>query len=188
MSEDDDFEKTLEAKSDQINNTDLISGPINITIVGVKVNTRDDQPVSVRLKETDKLFKPSKGMRRVLGMVWGKPKVWVGRSLTLYRDPDVPFGKTKPGGTRISHATHIDKPIEVTIPVSRGKVQTYTIYPLVLTDTPKPEATPPALDTIALDAEFEASKAMTGDEKKAWWAGKSAGEREYLKGLAAAQA
>jgi hypothetical protein len=50
-------------------------------------------------------------MRRVLVAMWGaEASAYVGRSLTLFRDPDVKFGGMETGGIRISHATHIDAP------------------------------------------------------------------------------
>ena len=132
-----DFAKSLEAKSDQINNTDLSGAPQTIKITRINVNMREDQPVSISFEGSDKVYRPCKGMRRAMAEIWGAdPGAFIGRSLTPYRDPDVRFGADTTGGTRISHATHIDGPKKVTVPVSRGKVKTYHIQPLTVASAP----------------------------------------------------
>src|SRR5699024_10016308 len=76
-------------------------------------------------------FKPGLTMRRVLIGIWGKSAAgWEGRSLTLYGDPDVMFGKQKVGGIRISHASHIDGPKTLMLTVTRGKKAPFTVQPL----------------------------------------------------------
>ena len=88
-----DFAKSLEAKSDQINNTDLSGAPQTIKITRINVNMREDQPVSISFEGSEKVYRPCKGMRRALAEIWGAdPGAFIGRSLTLYRDPDVRFG------------------------------------------------------------------------------------------------
>jgi hypothetical protein len=42
----------------------------------------------------------------------------------------VKFGNDVTGGTRISHMTGIDKPLKVTLMVSRGKFAPFTVQPL----------------------------------------------------------
>jgi hypothetical protein len=126
-----DFAQTLAAKSDQINNTDLSGGSQTITITRVVVKTNEDQPVSLGFHGSDKVYRPCKGMRRVIAQVWGDdPTAYIGRSLTLYRDPEVRFGADTTGGTRISHMSHIDGQKKATVPLSRGKVKQYTINPI----------------------------------------------------------
>jgi len=63
-----DFAKTIEAKSDQLNSDDLIAGPITVTITDVKINLNtDQQPVSISFTgDNGKPWKPSKSMRRAL--------------------------------------------------------------------------------------------------------------------------
>ena len=134
-----DFAASLEAKSDQINASDLTGGSQTIKITRINVNMRDDQPVSISYEGSDKVYRPCKGMRRVIAQVWGAdPAVYPGRSLTVYRDPDVRFGKDILGGTRISHMSHIEGDKKSTVPVSRGKVKTYTIKPLQVDQARQP--------------------------------------------------
>jgi hypothetical protein len=157
-----DFAKTLEAKSDQVNNADLSAGPQTIKITKVNVNMRDDQPVSMSFQGSDKVYRPCKGMRRLIAQIWGDdPSVYIGRGLTIYRDPDVTFGKDQTGGTRISHASNINGEQKITVPVSRGRVKTYTIRPLAVDEAPAP---PENALQMAQDA---AGKGV--DAFRLWW-------------------
>lgn len=138
-----DISATLVSKSDQLDNVDLMGGPRTFTIAGVTVNEGAEQPLSIHLVEYGRPWKPGVTMRRLLAELWGvESDSWVGRQVRLYRDDAVTFGKTKPGGTRISHATHIDKPTTVTLPTSQGKFGEFKVQPLIESaPTTKPEPT-----------------------------------------------
>ena len=127
-----DISRTLEARSDQINAVDLVAAPRTITIVDVTKGTVE-QPVNIVTQEygPGKVYKPSKSMRRVLATCWGTDaSVWIGRQLTIYCDPDITFGKDRVGGIRISACSHIDKPVDILLTVSRGRRTTFTVQPL----------------------------------------------------------
>ena len=159
-----DFTKTLESKSDQINNPDLAGGPMTITIKSVNINLKADQSVSIGLEETDKVFRPGVGMRRLIAEIWGgQPQLFIGRKMVIYRDPDVKFGKDETGGIRISKMSHIDGVRRIVVRVSRQRYKEYTIEPLILADAPPPQDPKPAQD----DAR---KAAMQGkDEFVRWW-------------------
>jgi hypothetical protein len=71
-------------------------------------------------------------MRRILVGVWGKDaSKYVGRSLTLYRDPNVAFGGLQVGGIRISHMSDISEDKTVALLVTRGRKAPFKIKPLV---------------------------------------------------------
>lgn len=127
-----DILKTIEPKSDQLNFDDFVGGETKtITITGVKiVNT--DQPIELHSAEyPGRPFKPGLTMRRALIGIWGKSAAdWQGRSLVLYGDPEVTFGKHKVGGIRISYASHIDGPKTLMLTVTRGKKAPFTVQPL----------------------------------------------------------
>jgi hypothetical protein len=128
-----DLAATIIAKSDQLNADDLISGPITVTVTAVTVNKNDDQPCSIFYEgDNGKPYKPNKGMRRLLMMAWNTDdsQVFIGRSMTLYRDPTVLWAGKPEGGIRISHLSHIDKPTTFAIMVKRGKREQITIEPL----------------------------------------------------------
>jgi hypothetical protein len=74
-------------------------------------------------------------MRKVLIFAWGPDgREWVGRSMTLYNDPQVRFGGAEVGGIRISHMTDINGQIKVSLTATKGKKALHTIEPLVLVD------------------------------------------------------
>jgi len=121
-------------KTDQANYDDFIAGPRTVTITGVRANGGSpEQPVSISFEGDDgKPYKPCKSMRRVMVHVWGADaKNYIGRSMTLYGDPDVQFGGMKVGGIRISHMSHIDKPMVMALTATRAKRAPFTVQPLV---------------------------------------------------------
>lgn len=140
-----DISATLVSKSDQLDNIDLLGGPRVFTVTRVAINEGAEQPLSVWFGEYDRPWKPGVTMRRLLSELWGtESDSWIGRKVRLYRDETVTMGRDKPGGTRISHASHLDKRVEVTLPTSRGKFGKFTVDPLA--DAPAPP-TPPAEST-----------------------------------------
>jgi len=136
-----DMSQFVEAKSDQLNADDLIGGPRTVTIRRV-TGSDGDQPVSVFYEgDNNKPFKPCKTMRRVMLAVWGKYAAdYVGRSMTLYRDPEVTFGALATGGIRISHMSHIDQDQLVVVMKTKGKKAGIKIAPLRV-ETPRPDDT-----------------------------------------------
>jgi hypothetical protein len=130
MSEDLNFRDTIKPKSDQLNADDLIAGPITVTITGVKRGNAE-QPVECKLNNGYQPYKPCKSMRRVMVAAWGDDgRAWVGRSLTLYADPDVVFGGVKVGGIRISHMSHIKGTHTFMLTTTRSKRKEFTVREL----------------------------------------------------------
>ena len=125
-----DMNATIVAKSDQVNADDLIGGPMTIKINDVKI-LPSDQPVNVYFDGSEKAFRPCKSMCRVLVSLWGSDsKQYIGKRLTLYRDPSVTWAGVQIGGIRISHASHIDGPQTIMISEKRGKRSPIKILPL----------------------------------------------------------
>ena len=122
--------ESIAPRSDQINADDLIGGPSTYTIREVVLG-KAEQPFDFLLVETDRAYRPSKTMRRVIVNAWGAETAnYAGRRLTLYREPSIMFGREKVGGIRISHMSHIDGPREVMVQTSRGKREKFTVQPL----------------------------------------------------------
>jgi hypothetical protein len=70
-------------------------------------------------------------MLRVLADNWGKDvKVWIGRKVELYGDPEVYFGKEKRGGTRISRLSHIPKRKQTLVNPRGGRGAYWSVDPL----------------------------------------------------------
>jgi hypothetical protein len=134
-----DLTDTIIPRSDQLNAEDLLTGPRTFTIAEVRKGSAE-QPVDIHLVEfPGRPFKPSKTVRRILVAAWGKEaNAYAGRRMTLYRDPAVKFGGMDVGGIRVSHLSHIDKPMTLVLAVSKGKRAPYVVKPLA--DAPAPVA------------------------------------------------
>lgn len=125
---------TIVPKSDQFNYDDLIGGPITVTVAGVSAGA-PDQPVNIRLQGETRFYRPCKTMRRVLIMLWGDDgHKWIGRSMTLYGEPNVMFGGVKVGGIRISHMSDISETMMLQLTMTRGKKAPYKVMPLRAAD------------------------------------------------------
>ena len=137
-----DLTESIAPKSDQLNAEDLLSGPRTFTIDKVERGTTE-QPVNVHLVEfPGRPFKPSKTVRRLMVAGWGKDTApYTGRRMTLYRDPTVRFGGQDVGGIRVSHMSHLDKPLKIALTTTRGKRALFTVAPLP-DDAPTTHVTP----------------------------------------------
>jgi hypothetical protein len=157
-----DLTESIAPKSDQLNADDLISGPVTVTISEV-VKGSDEQPVDVRLVEfPGRAYRPSKSMRRIMVSAWGKEaSTYAGRRLTLYRNPEITFGRDKVGGIEISHLSDLEKPLTVALTATRGKRKSFTVKPLA---EAAPNPTTPARDWVA-----EAKAAPDTDALRALW-------------------
>ena len=127
-----DIRKSIEAKSDRLNADDLIGGPITVKIEDVRAG-KPENPVAIFYEGCNgKPWYPCKSMRRAMVYAWTDDgKSWVGKSVTLYRDPDVAYGGVKVGGIRISHMSHIDSDMTVALTKTRGKKEQFTFKRLV---------------------------------------------------------
>lgn len=146
---------TILPKSDQLNAEMLIPGPMTVTVTGV-TRGNDEQPVVIHYaNDAGKPYKPCKSMRKVLVFAWGEDgRDWVGRSMTLYHDPEVVFGGVKVGGIRISHLSHIERDIGLSLTATKGKKKQFVIGKL---EAPAaPVADPAEIESI----EKAASKGM----------------------------
>lgn len=156
-----DISKTIIPKSDQLNADDFLvfGGPITITITNVSVEG-GDQPVIIHYEgDKGKPYKPGKAMRRVLSMMWGnESKEWIGRKLTLYRDPTIKFGPDVVGGIRISHMSHIRQAISLPIAVTRGSRKPHTVSPLVDKATPQESVQPQKAEPTLEQRQAQAKK------------------------------
>jgi hypothetical protein len=128
-----DMSNFITPKSDQLNADDLLAGPRTIKVTGVRANESSaEQPISISFDaDNGKPYKPCKSMRRVMVHVWGaNASAYIGRSMTVYCDPDVQFGGMKVGGIRISHMSHIDEPRTMALTATRARRANFTVQPL----------------------------------------------------------
>lgn len=163
-----DLTESIAPKSDQINAEDLLTGPRTFTISEVRAGSAE-QPFDFHLAELPgRPYRPSKSMRRVIVDAWGKEgSVYAGRRLTLYRDPEVTFGRDKVGGIKISHLSHIEKRRSLALTVTRGQRKPHTVDPLPDAAPPQPE---PSVEDVAACTDVEilrAWHAISGAERRA---------------------
>lgn len=128
-----DLSRTIMAKSDQLNADDLVGGPLTIKIQDIKAIEGDQQqPLAIHYGDQDgKVWKPCKSMRRVMIHLWGSNgKAFIGRRLTLFRDPSVKWGGVEVGGLRISHMSDIAEATTMVISASKTKKKPIKILPL----------------------------------------------------------
>jgi hypothetical protein len=130
-----DLSQTIIPKSDQLNADDFDTGPKTITITRVSPHNGDNQPINVFYEgDNGKPYRPCKSMRRVMVHAWGiDGNAYAGRSMTLYRDPEVTFGANKTGGIRISHMSHIDRDMSIILTSSKTRRAPYQLKVLRVT-------------------------------------------------------
>jgi len=140
-----DITATLEAKSSQLNTDDLIAGAKTITITKISVGS-PEQPVAVSFEDDGgKPWYPCKSMRRVLVAAWGADAShYVGRRVTLFRDPSVTYGGIQVGGIRVSHLSDLDGPLSIALTVTRQKRSPYKVQPLPASPPAPAKPAPPA--------------------------------------------
>lgn len=143
-----DLRPTIVPKSDQLNAEQLLAGPMTIKVTGVAVSNNAEQPVTIHYEGDDgRPYKPCKTMRKVLILAWGHDgSEWAGKSMTLFNDPAVKFGGQSVGGIRISHVSHIERDIAVSLTATKGKKTLHTIKAL---KAPKPDAAKSKAQRIA---------------------------------------
>lgn len=148
---------TIEKKTDQLNYEDFLGGITrDVTITEVRKGTKEQQ-YDIAIAGDDRVWRPAVTVLKQLVQAWGDDATtWVGRRARLYGDPEVSFGRDKVGGIRVSHLSHIDKPVVANLTITRGKRGRFTVDPL-------PDETP-ADRVAALRQEW---KSADPDRKKA---------------------
>lgn len=126
-----DMTAAIIPKSDQLNADDLISGPMTIKVTEVTIRA-GEQPVSIHYEgDNGKPYKSCKSMNRVLVMCWGPDaKNYIGRSMTLYRDPTVKWAGQEIGGIRISHLSDLESAVTMALTATKGSRKPFTVKPL----------------------------------------------------------
>src|SRR5574337_740307 len=159
-----DLRPTIEPRSDQLNADCLLAGPLTIKVTEVAINDGGEQPVAIHYEgENGRPFRPCKSMRRVLVKAWGADgRKYVGKSMTLFCDPDVTFGGAKVGGIRISHVSDIERPFAMALTTTRSKRSQYSVQPLVAS-----KSAPDDLESVKKEARAAAAKGMAA--LKTFW-------------------
>lgn len=167
MSDISNLKDTIIPKSDQLNGEQLLSGAITVQVFAVSRGT-PDQPLTINYAgDSGRPYKPCKTMRKVLIFAWGEDGAqWIGRSMTLFCDPSVKFGGVAVGGIRISHLSHIERDISLSLTATKGRKDQHTIKRLAT----KPEE--PAIGPLVISEHrqrlADASKSGSESLKSAW--------------------
>lgn len=166
----DQLKAAIQPNSNQLNADDLIAGPRTINITGVRVSP-GEQPVVISFEgDNGKPWKPSKGMTRVMVLLWGDDETkWAGRSLTLYRNADVKWAGVKVGGIQISHASHIGGDTTIAVTMSKGNKQQMLIRKLATASKLAPVSDPSPIDTKPAIATLRTAAAQGIDALVAAW-------------------
>lgn len=148
-----DMGAVIEPKSDQLNSDSLMAGPITIKIKSVSVRAGTEQPVSIFYEGDDgKPWKPCKSMARILVSAWGADSSkYVGKALTLYRDPKVKWGGLEVGGIRVSHMSDLEGPMTMALTETKQSRKPFTVRPLTVQKEVE-KSHLPAFDTETLGA------------------------------------
>jgi len=163
-----DFAAALAPKSDQINALDLIAGDMTITITGVRVTPGTEQPVSISIQGSQKVWRPCKTTGRILMEAWGADtSTYPGRSVQLYLDPKVKWGGLEVGGIRIRALSHIENDLRIITAESKQVRRPVTIKKLVVA-RPAPSPAAVAADTFTQDEARTAARRGT-DAFRAWF-------------------
>lgn len=127
-----DMSQVIIPKADQISADDLLAGPITIRIASVSIRPGTEQPVSIHFEgDGGRPWKPCKSMSRVLVAAWGADaNAYTGRSVTLYRDPDVKWGGLAVGGIRVSHLSDIKGAMVLALTATKGSKKAFKVEPL----------------------------------------------------------
>lgn len=175
-----DMLKVIEPKSDQINAEDLIGRDMTITITAVKVSPGTEQPVAMKFEGSDKLFRPCKTVSRIIVAAWGADtSLYAGRSLTLFRDPNVKWAGMAVGGIRVKAISHIDAPLKLALAESKQNRKITVVQPLKIEAAQQRQANPEvekwATDHIgfvvgAADLERLAAVQNSGKKRMDWLA------------------
>ena len=167
---------TIVPKSDQLNAEQLIGKPLTITVTEVRRSVDGDQPLAIHYSgDQGRPYKPCKSMRKVLIFAWGDDgREWVGKSMTLYCDPNVKWGGVKVGGVRISHLSHVESDLALSLTATKGKKEPVIIKRLAVQkpkqqQAPAPEDSDLGFDVASVSAALESAAAKGMDTLVSAW-------------------
>ena len=148
---------TAEPRSDQWNADDFIGGPRDFTIESVGHGTAE-QKYDIHFVGEKRVWRPPLTVLRLLMKAWGDDgTVYPGRTVRLFHDDTITFGRDKVGGIRVSHLSHIDGPVTANLTSTRGKKAAHTVQPLPDAPAALPE---PTAEEVAACTDRDELRAM----------------------------
>ena len=156
-----DLTDSIASKSDQMDYQDFLGGDRTVTVTEVRRGPSPEQPVEIAVAEFDRPWRPAKSMRRVLVAAWGPDSTnYIGRRILLFGDPTVKWAGTAVGGIRIKAMDGLDKPLTVSLTLTRGKRAPFTVQPLP--DAPPAPPIPDDVQTLAQYQDYYRHRAQNG--------------------------
>ena len=156
-----DLTDSIASKSDQMDYQDFLGGDRTVTVTEVRRGPSPEQPVEIAVAEFDRPWRPAKSMRRVLVAAWGPDSTnYIGRRILLFGDPTVKWAGTAVGGIRIKAMDGLDKPLTVSLTLTRGKRAPFTVQPLP--DAPPVPPIPEDVQTLAQYQDYYRHRAQNG--------------------------
>ena len=122
----------IKKNTDQLNYEDFLGGVTRTVTIAKVEKGRKEAQYDIAIEGDDRYWRPPATVLKLLKLAYGDEGAdWVGKSALLYGDPDVKMKGVKVGGIRVSHLSHIDKPLTAPLTVTRGQTAVFTIEPLV---------------------------------------------------------
>ena len=158
----------IKKNTDQLNYEDFLGGVIrDVTITNVEKGRKEAQ-YDISIEGDDRYWRPPATVLKLLVLAYGKNgSNWVGKSARLYGDPDVKMKGVKVGGIRVSHLSHLEKPLTAPLTVTRGQTANFTVQPLPVV----PHAEIEALRAEWHTADEDRRAAITAEVKRLQEAG-----------------
>lgn len=130
----------IKKNTDQLNFEDFIGGITRVvTIAGVSKGRKEAQ-YDIAIVGDERFWRPPATVLKQLVLAYGDEAAnWVGKSARLYGDPEVKMAGKKVGGIRVSHLSHIDKPLTASLTVTRGQSGVFRVDPLPEVDVLRAE-------------------------------------------------
>lgn len=121
----------IKKNTDQLNYEDFIGGVLmTVTIAKVEKGRKEAQ-YDIALVGDDRYWRPPATVLKLLKLAYGDEAAnWEGKHAALYGDPDVKMKNVKVGGIRVSHLSHIEKPLTPSLVITRGQSAVFTVNPM----------------------------------------------------------
>lgn len=154
----------IKKNTDQLNYEDFLGGLRRVVTIAKVEKGRKEAQYDIAIEGDDRYWRPPATILKLLQLAYGDEGAdWVGKSAMLYGDPEVKMKGVKVGGIRVSHLSHIDKPLIASLAVTRGQMGNFRIDPL----PDAPSAAPNAAKIAALRGEWDAADEARRAEIKA---------------------
>jgi hypothetical protein len=122
----------IKKNTDQLNYEDFLGGVTRIVTIAKVEKGRKEAQYDIAIEGDDRYWRPPPTVLKLLKLAYGDEGAnWVGKRAHLYGDPEVKMKGVKVGGIRVSHLSHIDKPLTASLTVTRGQTGDFVIMPLV---------------------------------------------------------